>query len=108
MTETETQPLFNSSDVVNFFCDPSGHVMQPPGRHANRRGRAVGIAWSSDGLTWSKPFAGSVFVADDLDPDATQIHGMPAFADQELYLGQPWLCLSRYFKCLLETATMKG
>jgi hypothetical protein len=39
-----------------------------------------------------------VFVADDLDPDATQIYGMPVFPYQGLYIGQPWLYRARYFK----------
>jgi hypothetical protein len=39
-----------------------------------------------------------VFVADDLDPDATQIYGMPVFPYQGLYVGLPWMYCARYFK----------
>lgn len=98
VAETEKKPLFTSSDVVNFFYDPFQSRYAATWKTRNRRGRAVGIAWSPDGLTWTKPFDGPVFVADDLDPDATQVYGMPAFPYQGLYLGQPWLYRARYFK----------
>ena len=95
---TATQPMFTSSDVVNFFHDPYESRYVVTWKSRNRRGRAVGVAWSDDGLRWTKPFEGPVFAADDLDPDATQIYGMPAFAYQGLYVGQPWIYRARYFK----------
>lgn len=96
--ETERQPLFRSSDVVNFFYDPYQQRYCATWKTRNRRGRAVGVAWSEDGLQWTKPFDGPVFAADDLDPDTTQIYGMPAFAYQGLYIGQPWIYRARYFR----------
>lgn len=96
--ETEKQPLFTSSDVVNFFYDPYQARYFATWKTRNRRGRAVGVAWSEDGLKWHKPLDGPVFVADDLDPDATQIYGMPVFPYQGLYLGQPWIYCARYLK----------
>lgn len=96
--ETASKPLFTSSDVVNFFYDPLQQRYAATWKTRNRRGRAVGVAWSKDGLHWSKPFDGPVFVADDLDPDATQIYGMPVFPYQGLYIGLPWIYLARYIK----------
>ncbi len=96
--ETEKRPLFTSSDVVNFFYDPYHSRYAVTWKTRNRRGRAAGVAWSADGLTWTKPIDGPVFVADDLDPEPTQIYGMPVFAYQGLYIGQPWLYRARYFK----------
>ncbi|MBI3467908.1 MAG: hypothetical protein HY000_33290 [Planctomycetes bacterium] len=96
--ETATQPLFSSSDVVNFFYDPYQARYACTWKTRNRRGRAVGIAWSADGLDWTKPFDGPIFVADDLDLDATQIYGMPVFPYQGLYIGQPWIYSARYFR----------
>lgn len=96
--DTEKQPLFTSSDVVNFFYDPYQARYAATWKTRNRRGRAVGVVWSADGLNWNKPFDGPVFVSDDLDPDATQIYGMPVFAYQGLYIGQPWIYNARYFR----------
>lgn len=96
--ESAKQPLFASSDVVNFFQDPYQRRCTATWKTRNRRGRAVGVAWSSDGTTWTKPFDGPVFAADDLDPDATQIYGMPVFPYQGLYIGQPWIYHARYFR----------
>ncbi len=96
--ETASEPLFRSSDVVNFFYDPLQERFCATWKTRNRRGRAVGVAWSKDGLVWTKPFDGPVFVADDLDPDATQIYGMPVFPYQGLYIGLPWMYLARYIK----------
>jgi predicted GH43/DUF377 family glycosyl hydrolase len=95
---TEKRAMFTSSDVVNFCRDPYQSRYFVTWKTRNRRGRAVGVAWSEDGFTWAKPLDGPVFVADDLDPDDTQIYGMPAFPYQGLYLGQPWLYRARYFK----------
>ena len=92
------EPLFASSDVVNFFHDPYEDRYTATWKTGSRRGRAVGVAWSKDGVQWTKPFDGPVFMADDLDPDATQVYGMPAFPYQGLYLGQPWIYRARYFK----------
>lgn len=95
---SKNQPLFSSSDVVNFFYDPYQSRYFCTWKTRNRRGRAVGIASSVDGLQWTKPYDGPVFVADDLDPDATQIYGMPAFSYQGLYMGLPWIYRARYFR----------
>ena len=65
--ETEKKPLFSSSDVVNFFYDPGRKRYTATWKTHSRRGRAVGIAWSPDGLAWTKPYDGPLFAADDLD-----------------------------------------
>jgi hypothetical protein len=96
--ETDKKALFSSSDVVNFFYDPYQALYFTTWKTKNRRGRAAGVAWSKDGLNWTKPFDGPTFVADDLDPDATQIYGIPVFPYQGLYLGLPWMYNARYFK----------
>ena len=96
--ESAQQPLFTSSDVVNFGYDPYQDRHFSTWKTRDRRGRAVGIAWSKDGEKWNKPFDGPVFVADDLDPSDTQIYGMPAFAYQGMYIGLPWMYRARYFR----------
>ncbi len=96
--ENAKQPLFTSSDVVNFGYDPYQDRYYSTWKTRNRRGRAVGVAWSQDGEKWHKPFPGPVFVADDLDPSDTQIYGMPAFPYQGLYIGLPWIYRARYFR----------
>ena len=96
--ETEKTPLFKSSDVVNFFYDPYQQRYTVTWKTRSRRGRAAGVAWSEDGLKWTKPYDGPIFAADDLDPDATQIYGMPAFPYQGMYIGLPWMYRARYFK----------
>ena len=96
--ETARKALFGSSDVLNFFHDPYRDRYVCTLKSGNRRGRAAGVATSRDGLTWEKPVAGPVFVADDLDPDATQVYGMPVFPYQGLYIGIPWIYNSRWFK----------
>jgi hypothetical protein len=96
--ETKKKALFSSSDVVNFFYDPYQQRYTVTWKTRSRRGRAVGVGWSDDGLVWSKPYDGPLFAADDLDPDATQIYGMPVFPYQGLYLGLPWMYNARYFK----------
>jgi len=96
--ETREKPLFTSSDVLNFFYDPYKTRYTATWKCHNRRGRAVGAAWSPDGLAWTKPIDGPVFVADDLDPDATQIYGMPVFPYQGLYIGLSWIYHARWFK----------
>jgi len=96
--ETEKKPLFRSSDVVNFFYDPYQKRYTVTWQTRSRRGRAVGVGWSQDGRAWTKPYDGPLFAADDLDPDATQIYGMPVFPYQGLYIGLPWIYCARYFK----------
>lgn len=91
-------PLFESSDVTNYFHDPHNKRFVSTYKTTNRRHRAVGIALSDDGSHWTKPVAGAVFGADDLDPDATQIYGMPAFPYQNLYIGLPWIYHARWIK----------
>ncbi len=96
--ETAQKGLFASGDVTNFFFDPYARRYVATYKTGNRRGRAAGVAVSSDGLNWTKPVEGPVFVADDLDPDATQIYGMPVFPYQGLYIGLPWVYNSRWYK----------
>lgn len=95
---TATQGLFASSDVVNFFYDPYQQQYFATWKTRNRRGRAVGIAYSTDGIEWHKPYDGPLFSADDLDPSATQIYGMPTFPYQGLYIGMPWIYHAEYFR----------
>lgn len=90
--------LFSSSDVTNFFYDPYTHRFTATCKTMNRRHRAVGVALSDDGLKWRKPIEGAVFGADDLDPDATQVYGMPVFPYQGIYIGQPWIYHARWIK----------
>lgn len=96
--ETRETGLFRSGDVLNFFRDPYRQRFVATWKSGSRRGRAAGVALSDDGLTWTKPVEGPVFVADDLDPDATQIYGMPVFPYQGLYIGLPWIYNARWFK----------
>lgn len=96
--ETSRKPLFTSSDVLNFFRDTLRGRYAATWKTKNRRGRAVGVAWSTDGARWTKPIDGPVFVADDLDPDATQAYGMPVFPYQGMYIGLPWIYNARYIK----------
>ncbi len=96
--ESRETGLFSSGDVLNFFWDPYQQRYTATWKTGNRRGRAVGVAWSRDGLAWTKPVEGPVMVADDLDPDATQIYGMPVFPYQGLYIGLPWIYKARWFK----------
>jgi hypothetical protein len=96
--ETARTALFGSSDVLNFGYDPYQSRYYATWKAGSRRGRAAGIVFSSDGLHWTKPVQEPVFVADDLDPDATQIYGMPVFPYQGLYVGLPWIYNARWFK----------
>ncbi len=96
--ETKKTALFTSSDVVNFFYDVYHSRFAATWKTRNRRGRAVGVAWAEEPLKWTKPVDGPVFVADDLDAEATQVYGMPVFPYQGLYIGLPWLYRARYFK----------
>ena len=90
--------LFTSSDVITWFFDPYHNRMSATWKLSSRRHRAAGIVWSSDLKTWIKPFDGPVIVADDLDPDATQIYGMPVFAYQGMYIGMPRMYHARWIK----------
>jgi len=90
--------LFPSGDVQNYFFDPYKHRYVATRKTGNRRGRAAGVAVSADGLTWTLPTKGPVFGADDLDPDATQVYGMPVFPYQGIYIGLPWIYNARWFK----------
>lgn len=96
--ETAKTALFPSSDVLNFFYDPYRQRYVATRKSGNRRGRAAGIAWSRNGTDWEVPVSTSVMGADDLDPDATQIYGMPVFPYQGLYIGLPWVYNARWFK----------
>lgn len=90
--------LFGSSDVLNFFRDPYKNRFVCTWKGHNRHHRAVGIVFSDDGLKWRKPIEGAVFGADDLDPDATQVYGMPVFPYQGCYIGLAWIYHARIFK----------
>jgi hypothetical protein len=90
--------LFASSDVLNVFYDPYGSRFVATYKTATRRHRSVGLATSKDGVKWTKPTEAAVFTADDLDPDATQIYGMPVFPYQGLYIGLPWIYHARFIK----------
>jgi hypothetical protein len=94
----EIPPLFPSSDVLHFFYDPYQAAFFSTWKTRNRRGRAVGIAKSTDGVHWQKTLDGPIFGADDQDPDDTQIYGMPVFAYQGMYLGLPWIYRARYYR----------
>ncbi|MGC9318479.1 MAG: hypothetical protein ACP5KN_10675 [Armatimonadota bacterium] len=96
--ESREEGLFGSGDVLNFFWDPYQQRYVATWKTGSRRGRAAGVAVSDDGLSWTKPVEGPVMVADDLDPDATQIYGMPVFPYQGLYIGLPWVYNARWFK----------
>lgn len=90
--------LFESGDVVNFFHDPYRGRYVATWKTATSRGGAVGVATSPDGLVWNKSLDGAVMFADDLDPDATQLYGMPVFPYQGYYLGLPWIYHVRWPK----------
>lgn len=96
--EWDNNILFSSSDVVIWFFDPYNNRMSATWKTFSRRHRAAGVVWSSNLKTWTKPIEGPVIVADDLDPDATQIYGMPVFAYQGMYIGLPWIYHSRWLK----------
>jgi len=94
----EQTNLFSTSDVTNFFYDPYTNLYTATYKTMNRRHRAVGVAVSADGLKWRKPVEGAVLGADDLDPDATQVYGMPVFPYQGMYIGLPWIYHARWIK----------
>ncbi len=96
--EEREQELFSSSDVVSFFFDPYHNRMAATWKCHSRRLRSCGVVWSEDLEHWVKPVEGPVFAADDLDPDATQVYGMPVFAYQGMYIGHPWLYHARVWK----------
>ena len=96
--ETRDRALFASSDVLNFFWDPYRSRYVGTWKAGSRRGRAAGVVLSDDALNWRKPVEEPVFLADDLDPDATQVYGMPVFPYQGLYIGLPWIYNARWFK----------
>lgn len=98
--------LFSSSDVINWFFDPYKNRMCATWKCGNRRHRACGVVWSSDLVTWTKPYDGPVFVADDLDPDPTQIYGMPVFAYQGMFIGLPLIYHARWIKYGKYTSAM--
>jgi hypothetical protein len=90
--------LFSSSDVINWFFDPYRNRMCATWKTSNLRHRACGVVWSKDLVKWDKPYNGPVFVADDLDPDPTQIYGMPVFAYQGMFIGLPLIYHARWLK----------
>ena len=96
--ETAKKGLFTGGDATNYFYDPYNKRYAAAAKCTNRRGRAIGMAFSRgmNVLAWGEPTV--VFVADDLDPDAAQIYGMPVFAYQGMYIGLPWIYHARWFK----------
>ena len=98
--ETASKGLFASGDVMNVFWDPYRSRYVVTVKTGSRRGRSVGAATSPDGHQWANVLAagGPVFIPDDLDPDATQIYGMPVFPYQGMYIGLPWVYNARWFK----------
>ena len=96
--DEKANKLFTTSDVVNWFYDPYRNRMAATWKTASRRHRSVGVAWSNDLFKWTKPVEGPVFAPDDLDPDATQIYGMPVFAYQKMFIGLPWIYHARWIK----------
>lgn len=96
--DTKKTGLFSTSDVVYFFYDPYQDRYVSTYKTSNRRHRACGIAISKDGYDWHKPVEGAVFGADDLDPDPTQIYGMPVFPYQGVYIGLAWMYHARWMK----------
>ena len=94
----EGKELFSSSDAQCYFFDPYNNRVTCTWKGANRRHRACGVVWTEDLKTWVKPCAGMVFVADDLDPDPTQIYAMPTFAYQGMYIGLPAIYHARWLK----------
>jgi len=90
--------LFSSSDVINWFFDPYKNRMCATWKCSDRRHRACGVVWSKDLVKWDKPYNGPVFTADGLDPDPTQIYGMPAFAYQGMFIGLPLIYHARWLK----------
>lgn len=98
---TREKPLYRGGDVNNFFYDPYNRRYVATLKSGTRRGRAADVAVSKDGLAWTKLVQGlsaPVFGADDLDPDATQVYGMPVFPYQGLFIGLPWVYNARWFK----------
>ncbi|MEY3226528.1 MAG: hypothetical protein RLZZ536_1147 [Planctomycetota bacterium] len=63
-----------SVDGIRWTAPDLGIVRGPDGESTGL------VAVSCDGLEWRKILDGPVFGADDLDPSATQIYGMPVFA----------------------------
>lgn len=90
--------LFSAGDVVNWFYDPYRQRMAATWKTVSRQHRACGIVFSKDGLKWQKPIDGPVFGSDGLDPDGTQVYGMPVFAYQGIYIGLPWIYHARWIK----------
>lgn len=97
-TPPDGERLFSSSDVVNFFWDPYQDRYVAMYKMGARRHRSVGLATSKDGVHWTRLMDHPVFTADDLDPDPTQIYGMPVFPYQGAYIGLPWIYHARFFK----------
>lgn len=96
--DEKAQELFTTSDVVNWFVDPYQNRLAATWKTGNRRHRAAGVVWTRNLYHWEKPVNGPVMVADDLDPDPTQIYGMPVFAYQKMYIGLPWIYHARWIK----------
>lgn len=96
--DENAKKLFTSSDVIQWFADPYKSRVCATWKVPSRRHRSVGVASSSDLYTWTKPIEGPVFVPDDLDPDDTQIYGMPVFAYQGAFVGLPLMYHARWIK----------
>ena len=93
--------LFQTNDVMNVTYDPYKRRFIAARKRGNAKGRAVAIAWSYDGLKWEWPTftetytrpdgiearRDTVIGADEKDPSAMQVYGMPLFAYQGLVRG---------------------
>jgi len=82
-----------------FFIDPYKNRYAATYKTTARRHRSVGVALVTgrtalDQTGWTAPSS----TADDLDPDATQVYGMPVFPYQGLYIGLPWIYHARFTK----------
>ncbi len=97
-TPPDGERLFSSSDVLNCFWDPYAERYVATFKLGARRHRSAGLATSKDGVNWTRLMDHPIMTADDLDPDQTQIYGMPAFPYQGCYIGQPWMYHARTFK----------
>lgn len=96
--DENARELFTSSDVIQWFFDPYKNRLCATWKCSSRRHRSVGVVFSDDVLNWRKPLEGPVFVPDDLDPDPTQIYGMPVFAYQKAFIGLPLIYHARWIK----------
>jgi len=82
---------FSSGDEMRVFCDPyERRYVATCKCDKARRGRAVRVATSADGLTWQKLNAGEPVVYSlETGKQAHQIYNMAVFPYQGRYVGLP-------------------